>query len=188
MKALRFTACLLMLALLLPAACAEDGAQTAETAAPAQTVVDTGESPAFVPALLAVAEGELGYTEGPNNHTKYGEWSGDPNAAWCAEFICWCVDQTDQQYGYTLLDSVIPQLRRAERGAGLVYRTRTVYIPQRQLPGVGLPVAQGRGSPANEKRVYPPPRRSGVLQLQRSGRYRARRAGGILHSGCAGEM
>ena len=49
-------------------------------------------SGSFVPQLLAVAEGELGYTEGSNNLTKYGTWAGDPNAAWCAEFICWCVN------------------------------------------------------------------------------------------------
>ena len=60
----------------------------AVSCAQAETVIDHGESPAFVQALLAVAEGELGYVEGSNNYSKYGEWSGDPNAAWCAEFIC----------------------------------------------------------------------------------------------------
>lgn len=128
MKALRFTACLLTLLLLLPAACAQDGAQTAVATAPAETVVDTGESPAFVPALLAVAAGELGYTEGPNNLTKYGKWSGDANAAWCAEFICWCVDQTDQQYGYTLLDTVYPNYGGQNVGRDwFIARGRFVY-------------------------------------------------------------
>ncbi len=67
------------------------------------------ERPAFVEMLLAVAKAELGYTEGSNNHTKYGEWSGDPNAAWCAEFICWCVNQTDMRHGLSLLNAVYPK-------------------------------------------------------------------------------
>ena len=67
------------------------------------------ERPAFVQQLLAVAQAELGYTEGGNNHTKYGEWSGDPNAAWCAEYVCWCVNQTDMRHGLSLLNTVYPK-------------------------------------------------------------------------------
>lgn len=67
------------------------------------------ERPAFVKQLLAVAQAELGYTEGSNNHTKYGEWSGDPNAAWCAEYVCWCVNQTDMRHGLSLLNTVYPK-------------------------------------------------------------------------------
>lgn len=66
------------------------------------------ERPAFVEPLLNVARGEIGYVEGSNNYSKYGEWSGDPNAAWCAEFVCWCVNQTDIQRGLSLLDRVYP--------------------------------------------------------------------------------
>ena len=76
----RFLCLLLSLLLVMP--CASAG-----------QIINSGESPEFVKALLAIAEGELGYTEGANNYSKYGEWSGDPNAAWCAEFICWCVNQ-----------------------------------------------------------------------------------------------
>ena len=72
---------ILLAALVVAASCAQ-----------AENVIDHGESPDFVQALLAVAEAELGYVEGGNNYSKYGVWSGDPNAAWCAEFICWCVD------------------------------------------------------------------------------------------------
>ncbi len=73
-----------------------------------ETRIDEPERPAFVQALLDVAIGELGYTEGPNNYSKYGEWSGDPNAAWCAEFVCWCVSQADARTGTQLLDTVYP--------------------------------------------------------------------------------
>ena len=70
--------------------------------------IDPGRSPSFVPLLLEVARGELGYREGPNNHTKYGLWSGDANAAWCAEFVCWCVNQVDEIHGTSLLNDVYP--------------------------------------------------------------------------------
>jgi hypothetical protein len=92
------------------------------------TVIDTGESPEFVSQLLSVAAGELGYTEGTNNYSKYGVWSGDPNAAWCAEFVCWCVDQTDQRYGYSLLNSVYPNYGGQNTGRDwFIARGRFVY-------------------------------------------------------------
>jgi len=88
----------------------EQGVQSdvGENASLGETVIDTGEAPDFVEKLLKVAIGELGYTEGPNNLTKYGDWSGDPNAAWCAEFVCWCVDQVDRRFGEDLLNVVYP--------------------------------------------------------------------------------
>ena len=58
--------------------------------------------------LLEIARGEIGYTEGAHGYTKYGEWAGDPYAQWCAEFLCWCVSQTDEQYGTQLLETVYP--------------------------------------------------------------------------------
>lgn len=67
------------------------------------------ERPAYVEQLLGIARGELGYVEGSNNYSKYGEWSGDPNAAWCAEFICWCVNQTDLRHKQSLLNSIYPK-------------------------------------------------------------------------------
>ena len=70
--------------------------------------INPGELPEYVHQLLAIAEKEIGYAEGPNNRTKYGEWSGNPNAAWCAEFVCWCVDQVDQQHTTGLLKRVYP--------------------------------------------------------------------------------
>lgn len=41
-------------------------------------------------ALLNVARAELGYIEGPNNHTKYGVAYGMDHVPWCAEFLWWC--------------------------------------------------------------------------------------------------
>ena len=132
MKPHRLTACwLVWLLLALPCAAQAAAAETAAspTAAPVQdTPINPGETPAFVPQLLAIAEGELGYVEGSNNLTKYGTWAGDPNAAWCAEFICWCVHQADQQYGLSLLNAVYPNYGGQNTGRDwFIARGRFVY-------------------------------------------------------------
>ena len=94
----------------------------------AETVIDHGQSPDFVAPLLAIAEQELGYVEGGNNYSKYGVWSGDPNAAWCAEFICWCVNQLDQQQGSELLNTVYPNYSGQNTGRDwYIKRGRFVY-------------------------------------------------------------
>ena len=64
--------------------------------------------PDYVTWLLEIAGGEVGYTEGDHGYSKYGEYWGDAYAQWCAEFLCWCVDQVDQQYGTELLKVVYP--------------------------------------------------------------------------------
>lgn len=58
--------------------------------------------------LIDVANGELGYSERSDGTTKYGEWVGDPGAQWCAEFVCWCVNETDRLYGTDMLNNVYP--------------------------------------------------------------------------------
>lgn len=65
--------------------------------------------PQYVEWLLEVARGEIGYKESSNGYTKYGDWAGNPQAEWCAEFICWCVDQVDLKHGTDLLTRVYPQ-------------------------------------------------------------------------------
>jgi CHAP domain len=39
--------------------------------------------------LVKVAMGEVGYVETPVNRTKYGEWFGLNNVAWCAISVSW---------------------------------------------------------------------------------------------------
>ena len=93
-----------------------------------EIIINQGEPAAFVERLLEVAIGELGYTEGPNNRTKYGEWAGDVNAAWCAEFVCWCVYQTDQRFGLNLLNQTYPQYSGQNTGRDwYIARGRFVY-------------------------------------------------------------
>lgn len=108
-----------------------------------ETVVDTGKSPAFVAQLLAVAAGELGYTEGANNLSKYGEWAGDPNAAWCAEFVCWCVHQADLRNGTQLLNTVYPNYGGQNTGRDwFIARGRFVYR-KGNCPGWGYQWLRG---------------------------------------------
>lgn len=40
--------------------------------------------------MASIANLEVGYTEVGDNDTKYGDWIGAPNAAWCASFVSWC--------------------------------------------------------------------------------------------------
>ena len=66
------------------------------------------EVPDYVTWLLEIAGNEVGYREGAHGYSKYGAWAGDPYAQWCAEYLCWCVDQVDQQHGTELLKNVYP--------------------------------------------------------------------------------
>lgn len=56
------------------------------------TYVNTGNQ---AEDLIGVAMTQVGYTEGPDNDTKYGDWLGFPNLPWCASFISWCAYQAD---------------------------------------------------------------------------------------------
>ena len=93
-----------------------------------ETAIAVTDSPDFVRQLLDVAIGELGYEEGANNLTKYGQWKGDPNAAWCAEFVCWCVNRVDELYGTDLLTVVYPNYSGQNTGRDwFIKRGRFVY-------------------------------------------------------------
>lgn len=49
--------------------------------------------------LISVAENEVGYMEityaDESFYSKYGDWYGYPNGAWCAMFVSWCADQAN---------------------------------------------------------------------------------------------
>ena len=68
----------------------------------------TYTSPEYVNLLIAIANEELGYTEKSDGSTKYGAWYGDAKAEWCAEFLCWCVNEVDSRYGTNLLKNKYP--------------------------------------------------------------------------------
>ena len=64
--------------------------------------------PDYVTWLLEIAGNEVGYQEGAHGYSKYGEYWGDPQAQWCAEYLCWSVDQVDKTHGTALLKQVYP--------------------------------------------------------------------------------
>ena len=100
--------CFLLLAVLLFSTCsclAED-----EVIPPQWPVPD------YVAHLLEAASDEVGYTEEEHGRTKYGEWVGDPYCQWCAEFLCWCVDQVDKSFGTNLLNQVYPLYSGSNEG------------------------------------------------------------------------
>ena len=101
--------CVLCAALLCPSALAGE----AETALPEAAEAEEAIAPAYpvpdyVSHLIETAVKELDYTEERSGVTKYGAWAGYPTAEWCAEFLCWCVNQTDEQYGTHLLNQTYP--------------------------------------------------------------------------------
>jgi len=93
----KLIAFLMMFFLLVPAALADD-----EPLRPLWPV------PEHVTRLLEIAVGEVGYKEGAHGYSKYGAYWGDGYAQWCAEFLCWCVDQVDKQYGTSILKTEYP--------------------------------------------------------------------------------
>ena len=93
----RIVALLLILSLALSCAFAED-----------DRIRPQWPVPEYVNQLLAIADEEVGYKEGAHGYSKYGEYWGDSYAQWCAEFLCWCVDQVDKQHGTALLKNVYP--------------------------------------------------------------------------------
>lgn len=93
-----------------------------------ETVLEAPDLPEFVPWLLEVAAGELGYKEGAHSYTKYGEWAGDPHAEWCAEFLCWSVNRVDELRQTRLLNGVYPNYTGQNTGRDwFIARGRFVY-------------------------------------------------------------
>lgn len=89
---------LLSMLLLIPAAVAEED----------EIIRPKWPTPDYVTLLLDTARAEIGYKEGAHGYSKYGDYWGDPQAQWCAEFLCWCVDQVDKNHGTQLLKVVYP--------------------------------------------------------------------------------
>ena len=124
---------LLCLLLLLPAAvCGED--QVIEPAWPV---------PDYAERLLQVASEEIGYTE-DHGRTKYGAWAGDPAAQWCAEFLCWCVDQVDQRWGTSLLRNVYPYYTASNTGLRWFLRAGRYVVRKGRVEGWGYEWLKGR--------------------------------------------
>ena len=60
-----------------------------------------------IDVAISIADAEVGYREGSNNHTKYGDTmhelqprNMDKNAPWCDAFVDWVIYQTCKRFGY----------------------------------------------------------------------------------------
>lgn len=102
--------------------------------------------PDYVEELLSVAAEEVGYTEGDHGWSKYGEWAGDPYAQWCAEFQCWCVDQTDQRYGTELLNNIYPRYSGQNTGRDWFIRQGRYVCRWGNIDGWGYQWLKGEDS------------------------------------------
>ena len=98
--------------------------------------------PDYVEYLLQVASEEVGYEE-DHGRTKYGAWAGDPAAQWCAEFVCWCVDQVDQRWDTDLLRNVYPYYTSSNTGLRWFLRAGRYVVRKGQVEGWGYQWLKG---------------------------------------------
>ena len=98
--------------------------------------------PDYVEHLLEVADREVGYTE-DHGRSKYGAWAGDPAAQWCAEFLCWCVDQVDQRWGTSLLRNVYPFYTSSNTGRNFFIRVGRYVVRKGKVEGWGYQWLKG---------------------------------------------
>ena len=131
----------LLMALILCLTVASASALSSET-----VIKPAWPVPEYVTWLLDVARGELGYTEGAGGWTKYGEWRGDPYAQWCAEYLCWCVDQVDQQHGTALLKNVYPLYSGTNTGKNWFIRQGRYVCRWGNIDGWGYQWLKGEDS------------------------------------------
>ena len=102
--------------------------------------------PDYVTRLLETASGEVGYTEEAHGWTKYGEWVGDPYCQWCAEFLCWCVDQVDQRYGTSLLNQVYPLYSGSNEGRAWFIQAGRYVVRRGEVEDWGYQWLKGASS------------------------------------------
>lgn len=160
---LRLAIALLIAALLLSPAGAEEtesegvpfAAQGEETG---ETRIDPAyEVPQYVAWLLDTARQEIGYTEEKGGATKYGVWTGDPTAEWCAEFLCWCVHQVDQKQGTKLLNNTYPYYTGTNTGRDWFIRQGRYIARRGTVPGWGSQWFKGEKTPVGQNGYVPQP-------------------------------
>lgn len=117
---------------------ASPGTAPGDTVIPPQWPV-----PDYVTWLLQQAGDEVGYTEGYAGFTKYGQWSGDPLTQWCAEYLCWCVQQVDIHHGTRLLKNTYPLYTSSNTGRSWFIRQGRYIVRQGYLDGWGYQWLKG---------------------------------------------
>ena len=129
-----FIICLLILAACYGAVSEEAQiVRSVEWSPPDLSAIGEADFPGLL--VLKIAQGEVGYTEGPGkDETKYGEWFGDARSAWCAEFITWCVNEADSQYLTDMLRSVYPHYGGTKEGAPFFIKKGRFISDNGKLP------------------------------------------------------
>lgn len=79
---------------------------------------------------LKIANGEVGYTEGSGNDTKYGSWIGQPNAPWCASFVSWCLAQSGNTNVSWLKSASCNSLASQASQKGKFHTAGSGYVPK----------------------------------------------------------
>ena len=93
--------------------------------------------PDYVEWLLEAAGREIGYTEEKSGYTKYGAWSGDATAEWCAEFLCWTVNQVEKIYQVKMLNSLYPNYTGTNTGRNWFLRQGRYIARRGTVPSWG---------------------------------------------------
>ena len=80
--------------------------------------------------MLRVAESSVGYVEGANNHSKFGEWYNLDHNPWCAMFVSYCAWRAGLEFHYSYCPSVVADAKakrnglsvcRSQRGAAVLF-------------------------------------------------------------------
>ena len=115
------------------------------------------EVPGYVNQLLFIAERELGYKEETSGVTKYGIWSGDSKAEWCAEYLCWSVYQTDKLYSTRLFNAVYPNYSGNNTGRDWFLEQGRYVARRGMVPGWGSQWYKGENTLMQENSYIPQP-------------------------------
>lgn len=75
----------------------------------------TADAPAEL-LLVAIAQNEMGYTEGPDNENPYSYFLTGRYDAWCSEFVAYCNAQVQLRYGRQVVGKVFPVMTLSDYG------------------------------------------------------------------------
>lgn len=74
--------------------------------------------------MLAIEARTVGYVEGANNHTKFGEWYGMDHVAWCAEFQSWSAWRAGLKLHYAYCPFVVADAKAHKNGLSITHARR----------------------------------------------------------------
>lgn len=128
-----------------------------ESETPENLVPPAYPVPHYVNQLLFIAEKEVGYTEESSGVTKYGIWSGDSKAEWCAEYLCWCTYQTDRQFATQLFNNIYPNYTGNNTGRDWFLQQGRYVSRRGMVPGWGSQWFKGESTLMEANSYIPQP-------------------------------